>query len=74
MVRQGWAGVCAWAGELLGVSDDVERERRRRATDRLLGYFSKHTRRLNYAERLQAGRAIGSGQVEGEAKTLALIV
>ena len=74
MVRQGWAGVCAWVGELLGVSDDVERERRRRATDRLLGYFSKHTRRLNYAERLQAGRAIGSGQVEGEAKTLALIV
>ena len=72
MVRQGWAGVCAWAGELLGVSDDVERERRRRATDRLLGYFSKHTRRLNYAERLQAGRAIGSGQVEGEAKTLGL--
>jgi len=72
LVRRGWAGVCAWVGELLSVADDAERERRRPATDRLLGYFSKHTQRLNYAERLQAGRAIGSGQVEGEAKTLGL--
>src|SRR5207245_3086690 len=72
LARQGWAGVCQWVGELLAVADDSERERRRRATDRLIGYFSKHTQRLNYAERLQAGRAIGSGQVEGEAKTLGL--
>ena len=57
---------------MLGVADVSECERRRRATDRLIGYFAKHTRRLNYAERLQAGRAIGSGQVEGEAKTLGL--
>ena len=72
LLRQGWAGVCQWAGDLLAVADDAERERRRRRTDRLLGYFGKHTNRLNYAERLQAGRAIGSGQVEGEAKTLGL--
>lgn len=72
LAGQGWAGVCQWVGELLDVSDDSERERRRQATDRLLGYFSKHTNRLNYAERLGAGRAIGSGQVEGEAKTLGL--
>ena len=72
LVRRGWAGICAWVGELLSVADDAEREGRRPATDRLLGYFSKHTQRLNYAERLQAGRAIGSGQVEGEAKTLGL--
>ncbi len=58
--------------ELLGVEEEKERERRRKATDRLLGYFSQHTNRLNYAERLQAGRAIGSGQVEGQAKTLGL--
>ena len=38
----------------------------------LLGYFGKHAGRLNYAERLGAGRAIGSGQVEGKAKTLGL--
>lgn len=72
LLRQGWAGVCQWVGELLAVEDEKERERRRKATDRLLGYFSKHTGRLNYAERLQAGRAIGSGQVEGKAKTLGL--
>jgi hypothetical protein len=72
LLRQGWQGVCQWAGELLDVSDATEQERRRKATDRLIGYFSKHTNRLNYLERLQAGRAIGSGQVEGKAKTLGL--
>ena len=72
LARQGWAGVCQWVGELLGVADEKERERRRKATDRLMTYFSKHSARLNYAERLKSGRAIGSGQVEGEAKTLGL--
>jgi hypothetical protein len=72
LLRQGWAGVCQWVGELLAVEEEPERERRRKATDRLLGYFSKHTKRLNYLERLQAGRAIGSGQVEGKAKTVGL--
>lgn len=72
LVRQGWSGVCQWVGELLAVADAAERERRRPAIDRLIGYFAKHANRLNYAERLQAGRAIGSGQVEGKAKTLGL--
>lgn len=72
LLRQGWQGVCHWVGELLDVSDATEQERRRKATDRLIGYFAKHTHRLNYLERLQAGRAIGSGQVEGKAKTLGL--
>jgi hypothetical protein len=72
LVSQGWAGVCEWVGELLSVDDETERERRRKATDRLIGYFAKHVNRLNYAERLKAGRAIGSGQVEGKAKTLGL--
>jgi hypothetical protein len=72
LIRQGWAGVCQWVSELLGVAEEKERERRRPATERLIGYFVKHTQRLNYAERLQAGQAIGSGQVEGKAKTLGL--
>lgn len=72
LVRHGWAGVCQWVGELLAVAAEKERERRRGATERLIGYFCKHTHRLNYAERLQAGQAIGSGQVEGQAKTLGL--
>jgi hypothetical protein len=69
---QGWAGVCQWVSELLGGAAEAERERRRRPAERLIGYFAKHTHRLNYAERLRAGRAIGSGQVEGQAKTLGL--
>jgi Uncharacterised protein family (UPF0236) len=68
----GWAGICQWVSELLNVADESERERRQTATDRLIGYFAKHTNRLDYRERLQAGQAIGSGQVEGEAKTLGL--
>jgi hypothetical protein len=72
LASQGWAGVCQWVGEFLAVEDEAERERRRRATDRLIGSFAKHVNRLNYAERLKAGRAIGSGQVEGKAKTLGL--
>lgn len=72
LARQGWAGVCHWVAQLLDVADAEQQERRRKATDRLITYFSKHTGRLNYAERLAAGRAIGSGQVEGEAKTLGL--
>jgi hypothetical protein len=72
LLQRGWAGVCQWVSELLFVEQESERERRRVATDRLMGYFGKHAGRLNYAERLDAGRAIGSGQVEGKAKTLGL--
>jgi hypothetical protein len=72
LLRQGWAGVCQWVGELLAVEDAKECERRRRATEKLIGYFGKHVNRLNYAERLSKGQAIGSGQVEGKAKTLGL--
>lgn len=72
LLRKGWAGICQWTGDLLAAVEGEERERRRRRTDKMIGYFSKHLTRLNYAERLQAGRAIGSGQIEGEAKTLGL--
>ncbi len=72
LVRQGWVEVCTWVAELRGVPEEPERERRRQATDRLISSFAKHVQRLNYAEGLQAGWAIGSGQVEGEAKTLGL--
>lgn len=72
LIEQGWPGVCAWVAELLTVADEKERERRRAITEGVIGYFSKHLTRLNYAERLGAGRAIGSGVVEGQAKTLGL--
>lgn len=72
LLHDGWPGVCAWVGELLSPPDPAEVERRRPATDRLLGYFAKHVNRLDYRERLASGRAIGSGAVEGQAKTLGL--
>lgn len=72
LVGEGWSGVCCWVGELLAVEDVTERERRQRITEKLVGYFSKQVGRLNYRERLGSGRAIGSGQVEGQAKTLGL--
>ena len=56
----------------MSVEDLPERERRRRWTDKLVSYFSKHVSRLDYRERLASGRAIGSGVVEGQAKTLGL--
>ena len=55
--------MCAWVSELLTIDDEEHRERRRKITDRVIGYFSKHVGRLNYAERLKSGRAIGLGQL-----------
>jgi len=72
VLRDGWSGVCAWVAELLAVEGDQERARRHKATERLIGYFTPHTTRLNYRERLARGRAIGRGAVEGQAKTLGL--
>jgi len=72
LLSDGWSGICAWVADLLSIEDVEERERRRRRTDKLVGYFSKHVGRLNYRERLASGRAIGSGAVEGQAKTLGL--
>lgn len=70
LVKDGWSGVCLWVAELLAVEQAEERSRRQKATEKLLAYFAKHTQRLNYRERLASGRAIGSGVVEGQAKTL----
>jgi hypothetical protein len=40
--------------------------------DGLSRYFAKHAKRLNYAARLREGRAIGSGMIEGNIKTITL--
>jgi hypothetical protein len=69
LLTEGWTGVCRLVGEEYAHGDTPER---RTALEKLLGYFVKHTRRLGYAQRLQSGRAIGSGAVEGQAKTLGL--
>jgi hypothetical protein len=72
LLCDGWGGVCKWVSELLSVQTPEEQTRRQKTTEKLVGYFSKHTNRLAYRDCLASGRAIGSGAVEGQAKTLGL--
>jgi hypothetical protein len=72
LAQHGWQGVCRWVGQLLMIGEDHERERRRQTTEKVIRYFVPHLKRLNYADCLQNGHAIGSGVVEGRAKTLGL--
>ena len=55
----------------LDVLDQQEWElREREELRKLRGYLAGQSGRLNYAERLLEGRAIGSGQVEGACKSM----
>jgi hypothetical protein len=69
LLKEGWTGICRLIGEELTREDTP---RRRAALDRMLGYFVNHISRIDYAGRLACGDAIGSGVVEGVAKTLGL--
>lgn len=69
MIADGWNGICEWIGESLKVEDEADLVRRRAIVERVVRYFGNRIERLNYAERLSSGRAIGSGVVEGQAKT-----
>ena len=69
ILEDGWPGVCRLIGE--------EYERRdtpavREVLEPMTRYFGAHLTRLDYRECLAAGKAIGSGVVEGAAKTLGL--
>lgn len=69
LLKDGWTGLCRLVGEEYAKEDTPPR---RRALEKLVNYFAKHVTRLNYAEQLRNGRVIGSGVVEGQAKTLGL--
>jgi hypothetical protein len=69
LLDEGWDGVCRLIGEALAREDTPPR---RAALDRMLNYFVAHLNRLDYRGRLASGDAIGSGVVEGAAKTLGL--
>lgn len=69
LLKDGWTGVCRLVGEEYGKEDTPTR---RKSLEKLVNYFAKHTTRLDYADRLRTGRVIGSGVVEGQAKTLGL--
>jgi hypothetical protein len=65
-LQDGWWGLCEQIGKTL----TEQGEKARAPMEELLGYFSKHTSRMNYCARLYAGRTIGSGMVEGACKNL----
>ena len=67
LLKGGWTGVRRLIGEEL-TSEDTPK--RRKALGRLLSYFLAQLGRIDYAGSLAAGEAIGSGVVEGAAKTL----
>jgi len=65
LLRDGWPGLCdALAGALCGDLGAAARA----GLDGLVSYFAAHTERLGYFGRLQTGRSIGSGAVEGLAR------
>jgi hypothetical protein len=66
LLADGWWGLCAQVGQTL----QEQGEAARGPLEELLGYFSKHTGRLDYCARLYAGRVIGSGLVEGACKNV----
>ena len=69
LLNDGWAGVCRLIAQELAENDTPLR---RATLERLLNYFVHHISRIDYATRLASGDAIGSGVVEGAAKTLGL--
>jgi hypothetical protein len=69
LLESGWFGICQLVSEEYAKGETPER---RKALEKLVGYFAKHKQRLGYRERLAAGQAIGSGSVEGWAKTMGL--
>ena len=69
LLADGWRGVCDTVADELTRGDTPLR---RHAVERLVKYFAPHLHRLDYRTHLAAGEAIGSGVVEGWAKTLGL--
>ncbi len=67
LLSDGWAGLCDHIGATLLSAPKLSGHA---ALGELMGYFAAHTERVNYAHRLNAGRSIGSGMVEGAAKNL----
>ena len=67
LLADGYAGVIAWVGELATGDEPI---RDGGAVGGLLNYFAGHQARMNYALRLYRGQSIGSGQVEGAAKSM----
>jgi hypothetical protein len=72
LLSEGFAGMERELSALLldDLKEEEEKKEERKAVESLFGYLRSHSERLNYRERLLAGRVIGSGQVEGACKNL----
>jgi hypothetical protein len=72
LLSEGFAGMerelSVLLDELKGKSKKVKVHRE--SVSSLLKYLGTHAERLNYGERLAAGRVIGSGLIEGTCKNL----
>jgi hypothetical protein len=66
LLERGWSGLMDHVGGTPEPATPAGRE----ALDGMIGYFAKHVGRLGYAARLAAGRSIGSGPIEGLARTM----
>jgi hypothetical protein len=65
LLEEGFLGVERELNLLSGL-----KEKQQESVDSLLEYLRNNSGRLNYAQRLVAGRAIGSGLIEGACKNL----
>lgn len=66
LLKEGWKGLCS---HLHPVMSKKLTQKARASIEDLLKYFSKQIDHLDYKSRLQSGESIGSGMVEGAAKT-----
>jgi hypothetical protein len=67
LLADGWYGICEHIGATLKEENTAARQN---AVTDLTNYLAKHTEHLNYRLRLQQGKSIGSGMVEGAAKNM----
>ena len=70
LLSEGFAGMERELQSLEGALTGKKNKSKREAIESLQNYLRKHEGRLHYAERLAAGRTIGSGLIEGACKNL----
>jgi hypothetical protein len=70
LLSEGFAGMERELSSLQAEFRGKGMKSKRASVQALLEYLRKHRERLNYAERLLAGRVIGSGLIEGACKNL----
>ncbi|MGE3821471.1 MAG: ISLre2 family transposase, partial [Isosphaeraceae bacterium] len=67
LLADGWPGLLDHVGATPAAGRTAAGQA---ALDEMIAYFAKHTDRLGYFGRLQSGRSIGSGAVEGLARRM----